>query len=127
MCDFCLRNHLVFMENESCFAMSGENIISHGHMIVMTKQHTQSYFDLSYQELEDMNQLAKNVRSYLDEVLNPDGYNIVVSVGKWAGQSKPHVAMHIIPRYAGDVPATELKDGLLHFKKNYDKKEEANG
>jgi diadenosine tetraphosphate (Ap4A) HIT family hydrolase len=34
---------------------------------------------------------------------SPDGYNIGVNVGKAGGQSRMHVHMHLIPRYAGDV------------------------
>ena len=34
----------------------------------------------------------------------PDGYNIVVNIGKAGGQSRMHVHVHLIPRYAGDVP-----------------------
>jgi diadenosine tetraphosphate (Ap4A) HIT family hydrolase len=35
---------------------------------------------------------------------SPDGYNIGVNVGKAGGQSRMHVHVHLIPRYAGDVP-----------------------
>lgn len=34
----------------------------------------------------------------------PDGYNIGVNIGKAGGQSRMHVHVHLIPRYAGDVP-----------------------
>jgi diadenosine tetraphosphate (Ap4A) HIT family hydrolase len=32
----------------------------------------------------------------------PDGYNIGVNIGAAAGQSRMHVHVHLIPRYAGD-------------------------
>ena len=35
--------------------------------------------------------------------LGTDGWNIGVNVGKAAGQSRMHVHVHLIPRYAGDV------------------------
>jgi diadenosine tetraphosphate (Ap4A) HIT family hydrolase len=35
---------------------------------------------------------------------SPDGYNIGVNVGKAGGQARMHVHVHLIPRYAGDVP-----------------------
>ena len=34
---------------------------------------------------------------------HPDGYNIGINVGRWAGQSIPHLHIHVIPRYRGDV------------------------
>jgi diadenosine tetraphosphate (Ap4A) HIT family hydrolase len=35
---------------------------------------------------------------------SPDGFNIGVNVGEAAGQNRMHVHVHLIPRYAGDVP-----------------------
>ena len=64
-----------------------------------------------------MNMLIKNCKKYLDKQLSPDGYNIGFNCGRWAGQEVDHCAAHLIPRYAGDVPATELKGGVQNFKK----------
>ena len=38
----------------------------------------------------------------IDE-LNPDGYNIGINDGPAAGQTVPHLHMHLIPRYKGDL------------------------
>ncbi|NCU86103.1 MAG: HIT family protein, partial [Betaproteobacteria bacterium] len=34
----------------------------------------------------------------------PDGYNIGVNDGAAAGQTVPHMHIHLIPRYQGDQP-----------------------
>jgi diadenosine tetraphosphate (Ap4A) HIT family hydrolase len=34
----------------------------------------------------------------------PDGFNIGINDGVAAGQTVPHVHIHVIPRYYGDVP-----------------------
>ena len=34
----------------------------------------------------------------------PDGYNVGFNAGPAAGQTVMHVHVHVIPRYAGDVP-----------------------
>ncbi len=34
----------------------------------------------------------------------PDGFNIGVNDGEAAGQTVGHAHIHVIPRYAGDVP-----------------------
>jgi diadenosine tetraphosphate (Ap4A) HIT family hydrolase len=104
------------MENETCYAINGYTWVSHGHMMVIAKRHVESYFDLTYEEIEGMNQMVKNVKSYLDKQMYPDGYNIGSNIGPWAGQEISHACLHVIPRYAGDVPATELKGGILRFK-----------
>lgn len=115
MCKSCFPEN-VFMENETCYVINGLSSVSHGHMIVVVKRHVASYFDLTYEEIEGMNLLAKNVKSYLDKQMYPDGYNIGSNIGAWAGQELSHACLHIIPRYAGDVPATELKGGITRFK-----------
>ena len=115
MCVFC-DNYDIVMENETCFAIRDEYPVNFGHMLVLPKEHKETFFDLSYKEVEDMHMLAKNCKQYLDSTLNPDGYNIGFNVGAWAGQTISHCHMHIIPRYAGDVPATDLRGGIRNFK-----------
>ena len=120
MCLFCnkyIHKIGIVMENETCFAISDSFPVNHGHMLVLPKAHKETYFDLSYEENKDMQMLIKNVKQHLDSSLYPDGYNIGFNVGSWAGQSIPHCHAHVIPRFAGDVPATELKGGIRNFKK----------
>lgn len=119
MCIFCDRYNDkadIFMENETCFAIRDEYPVNYGHMLILPKEHKETFFDLSYKEHEDMNMLLKNCKTYLDSTLKPDGYNIGFNVGAWAGQTIHHCHAHLIPRYAGDVPATELRGGIRNFK-----------
>jgi diadenosine tetraphosphate (Ap4A) HIT family hydrolase len=39
----------------------------------------------------------------LSQRFHPDGFNIGINVGDAAGQTVPHVHIHLIPRYMGDV------------------------
>ena len=48
--------------------------------------------------------LLAEVQQSIQKQHAPDGYNIGVNVGKAGGQSRMHVHVHLIPRYAGDVP-----------------------
>jgi diadenosine tetraphosphate (Ap4A) HIT family hydrolase len=43
------------------------------------------------------------VRACIEKEHSPDAYNIGVNSGTAAGQTVPHVHIHVIPRYEGDV------------------------
>ena len=64
--------------------------------------------------------LVARVKSILDAQYSPDGYNVGFNAGAAAGQTVPHVHIHVIPRYAGDMP--DPRGGVRHvipWKANY--------
>ena len=76
---------------------------SPGHFLVIPYRHVSDYFDISDEEREELWRLVSEGKVMADEKHNPDGYNIGINIGKWAGQSIPHLHLHVIPRYQGDV------------------------
>ena len=51
--------------------------------------------------------MVNKVKGILEEWHNPDGFNFGIYVNKEAGQTIPHVHIHQIPRYKGDVKDPE--------------------
>lgn len=47
--------------------------------------------------------LLDKAASALQTELQPAGYNIGINDGAAAGQTVPHLHMHLIPRFAADV------------------------
>ena len=47
--------------------------------------------------------MVDRLKGLLTERFHPDGFNVGTNVGTAAGQTVPHVHIHLIPRYAGDV------------------------
>jgi diadenosine tetraphosphate (Ap4A) HIT family hydrolase len=47
--------------------------------------------------------LLDRARQHVCESHAPSGYNIGINEGSAAGQSVPHVHVHLIPRYPGDT------------------------
>jgi diadenosine tetraphosphate (Ap4A) HIT family hydrolase len=47
--------------------------------------------------------MMNTVKQILMEKFNPDGFNVGINVNEEAGQTIPHVHIHLIPRYRGDV------------------------
>jgi len=43
-------------------------------------------------------------KSALEIEFKPNGYNIGINDGAAAGQTVPHLHIHLIPRYEGDMP-----------------------
>ena len=86
-----------------CVAFYDGYPVSPGHALIIPKRHVANYFDLTNHEREAMNVVLQYVKQKVDERFHPDGYNIGINVGEYAGQSVFHCHMHLIPRYKGDV------------------------
>lgn len=77
---------------------------SRGHIEIVPFRHVLSFFDMTSEETRDMHALAQSIRSFLDSEYQPDGFTIGVNDGSAAGRTVPHLHLHIIPRWHGDVP-----------------------
>jgi len=104
-CRFCLTKpgRRIMIEGEYGVAAWDRHPASPGHFLVMPYRHVPDYFDINDEEREEMWQLVAEGKKMADEKHHPDGYNVGINVGKWAGQSIPHLHIHVIPRYKGDV------------------------
>ena len=78
--------------------------ISPGHTLVIPKRHIGSFFDLNADEREDLLTLLERAKVVIDAEFKPDGYNIGINDGPAAGQTVPHLHIHLIPRYETDLP-----------------------
>lgn len=102
-CELCSREKLL-IENALAYARYDSNSLSRGHVLVVPKRHVASYFDLTAEERQAIDALLCQAQALIQAEHAADGYNIGVNVGKAAGQARMHVHVHLIPRYAGDVP-----------------------
>lgn len=91
------------IEGELGFAAWDRHPASPGHFLVMPYRHFSDYFNTTDEERAELWRLVAEGKKMADEKHNPDGYNIGINVGVWAGQSIPHLHIHVIPRYKGDV------------------------
>jgi diadenosine tetraphosphate (Ap4A) HIT family hydrolase len=107
-------------ELASCFAFRDKFPVSEGHTLVIPKRKVSDYFELSFREQSACWFLVNLIKADLQNKFNPDGYNIGINVNEAGGQTIPHVHIHIIPRYKGDVenPAGGVR-GVIPGKKEY--------
>ena len=76
--------------------------ISPGHTLIIVKRHVATFFDTTTEERLALFELMDKAKRELDGELHPAAYNIGVNDGPAAGQTVPHLHVHLIPRYAGD-------------------------
>lgn len=91
--------------NELAFAIFDNFPVSPGHTLVITKRIVATWFDASPEEQKAVMDLVNRSKELLDARLRPrpDGYNVGFNAGRSAGQTVPHLHVHVIPRYSGDV------------------------
>ena len=93
----------MLIDEKLAYVRYDSNSLSRGHVLVVPKRHVADFFDMTSDEQSAVLGLLNRARRLIGERHLPDGYNIGVNVGKAAGQSRMHVHLHLIPRYAGDV------------------------
>jgi diadenosine tetraphosphate (Ap4A) HIT family hydrolase len=62
----------------------------------------ESFFDTTTDERLALLALLDQAKKTVQQGNAPDGFNIGVNVGAAAGQTVPHLHIHLIPRYLGD-------------------------
>jgi len=67
-------------------------------------RHIANLQDLTDDEVIEHFNLVKKSLALLKEILNPNGFNIGLNIGKVAGAGiEEHLHTHIVPRWQGDV------------------------
>lgn len=102
-CPFCheIENRIVLQNNKSILIYD-KYPVTRGHLLVVSKSHKSSFFDLERIEQDELLNLIKDAKVYLETKYKPDGYNIGVNIGIAGGQTINHCHIHVIPRYEGD-------------------------
>lgn len=103
LCAFCtLPLQRVIEEIGSAIAIRDAYPVSQGHTLLIPKRHIGSFFELSAMERSDILNLLDCAKVMVDKEFQPQGYNIGINDGPCAGQTVPHLHIHLIPRYTGD-------------------------
>lgn len=102
-CPFCaLPAVRVVEENEHALFILDGFPVSPGHSLIIPKRHIGSFFDATPPERAALLALLDKAKELVEETHKPDGYNIGINDGAAAGQTVPHLHIHLIPRYRGD-------------------------
>jgi diadenosine tetraphosphate (Ap4A) HIT family hydrolase len=104
-CPFCdgLEEHRILEKTGLVLAMTDGFPVSPGHTLIIPRRHCMDYFLLTPEEQAACWDLVNKMKHIIDRRYHPDGYNIGINNLQAAGQTIPHVHIHLIPRYHGDV------------------------
>ena len=91
------------IENDIGFVISDGFPVSEGHCLIVPHRVYSNYFDSTPEEIIGLQTLVVETKTLIDKRFNPDGYNVGINCGEVGGQTVPHVHIHLIPRYEGDV------------------------
>lgn len=106
-CIFCkivagaVPSHTVY-EDDAILAFLDINPAARGHTLVIPRQHAADLFALAADTLNAVAQGTQAVARKLQQVVQPDGLNIVQNNGAAAGQVIFHYHVHLVPRWEGD-------------------------
>lgn len=102
-CPFCtLPGGRVVEENELALLILDGYPVSPGHSLIIPKRHVGSFFEATAPERAALLALLDKAKDLVEQGHAPAGYNIGINDGAAAGQTVPHLHIHLIPRYTGD-------------------------
>lgn len=78
-----------------------------GHSLVIPHKHYERLSELSDSELGEMMVFTRRVTQILKSVFTCDGFDLTIQDGESAGQTVPHLHLHVIPRKQHDMASGE--------------------
>ena len=109
-CVFCAkpgagddRANLIVHRGERCFVILNLFPYTNGHLMVTPFDHIARLQDVEPDVTAEMIGLAQQAMRRMDEVYDPEGFNVGLNQGRVAGAGVDgHIHLHVVPRWAGD-------------------------
>ena len=89
-------------EDELTLAFMDLGQVNPGHVLVASKRHAATLFELTADEAAALMRTAQRIALAVRAVFDPDGVMLLQANGAVAGQTVGHVHLHVVPRHAGD-------------------------
>lgn len=109
-CIFCLArdgvgaDDLVLGVDRTNLVMMNKYPYSNGHLLIAPHRHVSRLEALKSHELNDLIQLVTLATGALRQLMNPDGFNVGLNLGRAAGAGiEEHLHFHVVPRWNGDT------------------------
>ncbi|KAK9893440.1 HIT-like protein [Cystobasidium minutum MCA 4210] len=103
----------VFYQSKLSFAIVNLKPIVDNHVLVIPRRLAPRMSDLSAEEVSDLFQSVQTIGKTIEKATNAKSLTIACQDGPYAGQSVPHVHIHILPRHPQDFdPIDGIYDKL---------------
>jgi len=89
-------------QDDTVVAFMDVQPITHGHMLVVPREHSVLMSDLNETVAMRTFRVARRLSAVARATLGATGVNLFVADGETAFQDVPHFHVHVIPRYAND-------------------------
>jgi len=98
------KERLILHIGEYSIVLMNKFPYNNGHLLVAPKRHISDINDMNEHETAEVFDMIKYSIRVLKKVMNPDGFNVGLNLGKVAGAGiEEHLHFHIVPRWNGDV------------------------
>ena len=98
------RENLVVWRTAETVTLLNRYPYNNGHLLVAPRRHVANLSDLNDAELLGLMGGIRDLVEKLREVVEAQGYNIGLNLGRVAGAGLPgHLHWHIVPRWSGDT------------------------
>ena len=108
--DPVVSNLLVF-ENETVAFSVNLYPYNSGHLFIFPVRHIVDPRELTEKEQAEMNKLRNFAITQLEEIYQPNGFNIGFNIGYASGASIDHLHQHIVPRYGRELGFVDIISG----------------
>lgn len=103
----------VFFSTKFSYALVNLRPLVPGHVLVCPRREVKRFVDLTADETSDLWCVAQKIGGQLESYHNASSLTFAIQDGPQAGQTVPHVHIHIMPRKSGDFERNdEIYDAL---------------
>jgi ATP adenylyltransferase len=98
------EDNLIVVRGEKSFVILNRFPYTSGHIMILPYKHVPRLNDLDAETRAEMIELVNRGTQVLQEIYNPQGFNIGINIGEAAGAGiEEHIHIHIVPRWSGDT------------------------
>ena len=123
-CPFCDidENRIVYLGMD-WYVIRDNYPVNEGHTLIILKNHLGSVLEISHLAWRELHEILLKATDRLTKDLGCTDFNIGINDGVAAGQTIPHLHVHVIPRFEGDCEdprggVRKVKPPLVPYKES---------